>query len=390
LKFSFDTSKVIPAFGRAIMGHGAFPGTGPSRKLALLESLIELTRPFLVVMGIPTVGMGAFLAAGLMPSPLALLSGVIAVVMAVSATHTFNDWVDRKRDIKVWPNRPLPAGRISAPLALLFAAALAAGSLAITAAAFGMIAFFVLLVAEILSFFYCVLTRDAIGRLSLPPIIAFFPLGGWAAVSPDTLFASPLPWFLAAIVVTWQTAHTTVKMPARPLKEVDGKKRCIDKALFFYPSPKAAAAIGFAFSVLLLIEVIVLGVMAELGLIYWLLAIPISAAMVLCSIGLLASSTDRKRAFLAFNTASLALTFISGGVCFDLLLRMHLDGFLLWILQASKDIIAWVELQAASLKTVAYWVVLVVAALVTLAVIGKVVKELTRKTPEPDGQASGD
>ncbi len=388
MRFSFDTNEIFPALGRALMGHGAFPGTGPYRKLAFLESLIEITRPFLVVMGIPAVGMGAVLAAGVMPSPPVLLLGIIAVMFGVSATHAFNDWVDRKRDLAVWENRPIPAGRMPASFAPLYAVAMASGSLVITAAFFGMSAFFVLLIAELLAAFYCLVTRDAIGYLSLPPIIALFPVGGWAAISPETLFSSWVPWFLAGIVLTWQSAHIMVYMPAHPISLVKGKPRCEKKAFLFYPTPKQAAVLGAVFSALLLSEVVFLGVTASLGVIYWVLAVPITVLTLASSLRLLASSSDKGRAIVAFNAASMSLAFICGGVCLDVMVRSYVGTLFNWTVQAARDTGTWIESQAPSLNTCAYWAVLVIAALVTLASVGKVLKELSQKGPGGDAAAA--
>jgi 4-hydroxybenzoate polyprenyltransferase len=358
------------------MGHGAFHGTGSHRKLAFLEGMIEITRPFLAAMGIPAVGMGAALAAGILPALPVLLLGIIAVALGVSATHSFNDWADRKRDLTVWENRPIPAGRMPAGFALLYAAVLAAITLTITWTFFGIAAFLVLLVAEFLAAFYCLFMRDAIGYLSLPPIIALFPVGGWAAISPETLFTSPMPWFLAAIVLTWQSAHIMVYMPAHPISMINGKPRCEKKAFLFYPTPRLAAILGVIFSALLLSEVIALGLIANLGVIYWVLAAPITALTLLTALRLLASSSDKGRAILAFNAASMALAFVCGGVCLDVLLRTYLSTFVNWSVQAGRDITVWVESQAGGIGSFVFWVVLVVAAVVTLASVGKVLKEL--------------
>jgi 4-hydroxybenzoate polyprenyltransferase len=389
LKLSIDTQDIFPAVGRALMGHGAFRGTGAHRKLAFLEGLVEMTRPFLVIMGLPTAGIGAVLAPAALPSPPVLLLGMIAVALGVSATHSFNDWVDRRRDRTVWADRPIPAGRVPSNFALVYSALLAAGSLAITLAAFGTAAFAVLLIAESLATFYCLVLRDTIGYLSLPPIIALFPVGGWAAISPETLFTSPMPWFLAGIVLTWQTAHIMVYMPAHPISVVKGRPRCEKKALLFYPTPVQAAVLGVIFSAFLLAEAVTLGVVASLGVIYWVLAAPIAAITLLCALRLPTSSSDKGRAILAFNAASMALAFICGGACLDVIVRLRLDGFISWTANAAKDTAAWLETQASGVSSLAYWVVLVAAAFVALASVGKVLKELAQGSPcgEPPSAA---
>ncbi len=395
MKLSIDTKEIFPAVGRALMGHGAFPGTGGHRKLAFLEGLLEITRPFLVVMGMPTVGIGAVLAPAALPSPPVLLLGIIAVAFAVSATHSFNDWVDRRRDRTVWADRPIPAGRVPSGFALAYSGLLMAGSLVITLAVFGTTAFLVLLIAEFLGVFYCLVLRDALGYLSLPPIIALFPVGGWAAISPETLFSSPMPWFLAGIVLTWQAAHIMVYMPAHPISVVKGRPRCEKKAFLFYPTPFQSAVLGVLFSACLLAETIILGVIASLGIIYWVLAAPIAAITLLSALRLLASSSDKGRAILAFNAASMALALICGGVCLDVIVRLRLDVFINWTVQAARDVAAWLEAQGSGVNSLAYWVVLAAAAFVALASVGKILKELAgdasgKEPPSAVPDAAGD
>jgi 4-hydroxybenzoate polyprenyltransferase len=334
--------------------------------------------------------MGAVLAAGLLPSPPLLLLGMIAVALAVSATHAFNDWVDRKRDVKVWANRPIPAGRMPASFAIAYATVLGAASLVITGAFFGMTAFFVLLIAEAAAIIYCTITRDAIGYMTLPPVIAMFPVGGWVAVSPETLFTSWLPWFLAAIVFTWQSAHIMVYMPAHPISTVNGRPRCEKKAFLFYPTPKQAAVLGAFFSAVLLAGILILGVVEKLGVIYWILAVPIAAVTFVSSIRLLASPSDKGRAIHAFNAASMALAFVCGGVCLDVMVRTYLDTFVGWCVQAVRDAAVWVESQSAGIDSFAYWAVLIVAAFVTLASVGKVLRELSQAKPVEPANSAGD
>ena len=250
-------------------------------------------------------------------------------------------------------------------------------------------AFAVLLVAEFLAVIYCLFLRDAIGYLSLPPIIALFPVGGWAAVSPETLFTSPMPWFLAAIVLTWQAAHIMVYMPAHPISVVDGRPRCEKKAFLFYPTPRQSAVMGAVFSALLLAETIVLGLVASLGIIYWVLAVPITLITFFTALRLLASSSDKGRAILAFNAASMALAFVCGGACLDVMVPGYIKTFVGWAVRAARDATAWVESQAGSIDSIAYWAVLVVAALVTIASAGKVLKELSQKGQGGDISSAG-
>ena len=374
MRLTLDTSQIFPAVGRALMGHGAYPGVGGHRKLAFLESLLEITRPFLVVMGVPAVGMGAVLA-GVLPPPPALLLGIVAVMLSVSGIHAFNDWVDRKRDVTVWENRPIPSGRMSAGFALVLSQLFFIGALLITWLVFGTTTASVLLIALALGMCYCLFLRDVVGYLSLPPVIAIFPLGGWAAVSPDTLFTTPLPWFLALIVLTWQAAHIMVYMPAHPIFLEKGKKRCEKKAFFFYPTPGQAAALGSIFSLLLLAGTVLLGIVESLGIVYWIMAVPSSLVTLLTALKLLASPQSKGRAILSFNAASMALAFISGGVCLDVMARAYLHILLLWLGQAAETFSHWVVTGAGDMDRFIYPAVMVVAIFVTLASVGKIVKE---------------
>jgi hypothetical protein len=181
-----------------------------------------------------------------------------------------------------------------------------------------------------------------------------------------------------------------VYMPAHPISIVKGKPRCEKKALLFYPTPFQSAVLGVMFSACLLAETIILGVTASLGTIYWVLAIPIAAITLLSALRLLASSSDKGRAILAFNAASMALAFVCGGVCLDVIVRLRLGVFISWTAKAAKDTAAWLETQASGVSSLAYWVVLVVAAFVVLASIGKVLKELAQGAPgggEPSSAA---
>ena len=382
MKLTLDTSQLFAAVGRALMGHGAFEGRGRCGKLALVEGMVEITRPFLVVMGIPAAGMGALLANEALPTPPVLLLGAAAVALAVAAAHAFNDWVDRRRDSSAWPARPIPAGRVPAALALAFAGTCACVSLALTRIFFGQAAFLTLLLSQALAALYCLFMRDALGYLSLPPIIALFPLGGWAAVSPQTLFGSPTPWLLAAIVFTWQSAHIAVYMPAHPVSFRGGKPRCEKKAFLFCPTPRQAALLGVTFSALLVAGVTLLGLLVSLGVIYWVLALPIAMATLAASLRLLSAPLQKTRAILAFNTASMALASICGGVCLDVIARLHIGPFVSWSAGAAAAAAAWVDSRLTGVSALAYWLIFASALAAAAAGIARMLKEMKRGAGE--------
>ena len=369
-----NTNGVLGVISRAVMGHGAFPASSATKrwkKLSFLESSIEITRPFLLVMGVPTVGIGAFLAPGSLPSPLVLAIGVIAVMLAVASTHVFNDWVDRERDKTVWPNRPIPARRFPAALAPIFALLLAVLATGITWIFYNPTASIILLITELLAVLYCVFLRDRVGYLSLPFIIALFPIGGWAAISPETLFASKLPWLLGGIVLTWQAGHIMVYAPAHPIRDEGGVLRCEKKAVFFFPTPRQAALMGLFFVSLLFVESLLLPIAMKLGIFYWCLALPVGVLTVGTAIWLAFDPMEQQRAIFTFNAASMFLTFLCGGVVLDVIFRKHLGTFFAWAVSTARDVVAAIERGSATIEKGIYVTGLVITIFVAVfSVVG--------------------
>jgi 4-hydroxybenzoate polyprenyltransferase len=408
------SKSMMESVSRGLMGLGALPPTEKRSKLHVLEGALEITRPFLLVMGAPAVGIGAFLAPDPLPSPIYLVAGAFAVMLGVAGIHVFNDWVDRVRDREVWPWRPIPAGRFPARWAPVYAAALLGAALAGTWALFGLPAFLVLLLAEALGVSYCLMLRDRVGYLSLPPIIGLFPLGGWAAVSPDTLFSDPMPWLLFAMVTTWQAGHIMVYSPAHPGKELHAgegpnaekelhagegpnaekelhagegpnaekgslagegpnaekgslagegpnaekgsgdRVLCEKKALFFYPTPRQASILGLVFNVLTLAESLILLVVAGLGVFYWVTALPAGALAVGTAFWLLLNPGEKRRSEFAFNAASIYLALLCGGAVLDLLFRIHLHRMLAWGARSLGTLLAALEGRAMLVEKTVY------------------------------------
>ena len=363
-------NEVLASINRGVMGHGAFPATERWKKLSLLESFVEITRPFLVIMGVPTVGIGAFLAPGPIPSPLILAAGALACMLAVAGIHTFNDWVDRERDETVWPNRPIPARRFPVALAPIFALFLMGLSAGLTWIYYNPTATAVLGIAVLFGILYCLFLRDHVGYLSLPFVIALFPIGGWAAISPETLFSTGLPWLLGGIVLTWQAAHIMVYQPAHPINDADGVLRCEEKALFFFPTPRQAALLGLFFAVLLFIESLILPLAMGLGIFYWCLALPAGLLTVGTAIWLALDPMQQQRAIFAFNAASMFLTFLCGGAVLDVIFRKHLGSVLAWAVSSASGLVAAVDQRTVGVEKTIYVIGLVVTIAVAILSAG--------------------
>jgi 4-hydroxybenzoate polyprenyltransferase len=233
-------------------------------------------------------------------------------------------------------------------------------------------------IAEVLAIVYCLFLRDHVGYLSLPFVIALFPIGGWAAISPETLFSSRLPWLLGGIVLTWQSAHIMVYSPAHPISDENGVLRCEKKALFFFPTPRQAAMLGLFFAFLLFVESLLLPVMMKLGVFYWFLALPAGLLTVGTAIWLLLDPMQQRRAIFAFNAASQFLAFLCGGVVLDVIFSKHLGSFLSWGISIANDLIAMVERGSVTVEKSIYVIGLVVTIAVAVLSAGGMLRAIVR------------
>ena len=372
-------SDVLGAVNRAAMGHGAFPSTQRWKKLSLLEGLVEITRPFLVVMGIPTAGIGAFLAPGSLPSPLILAFGVLACMLSAAGMHAFNDWVDRERDKRIWPNRPIPAGRFPVALAPFYGLFLMGLSVGITWKLFNPTAGVILAIVDTLGILFCLFFKNYVGHLSLPFVIAPIPIVGWAAISPETLFSRTLPWLLGAIAFTWQAGHVMVSALVHPIRQDEnGVLRCERKAAFFFPTPRQAAILGLFFLSLLFIESLSLLITVRLGIFYWCLALPAGILSVGTAIWLLLDPMKKHRAIFAFNAASMFLAFLCGGVVLDVIFKKHMGSFLVWALSVARGLLTTVEQGSATVEKSIYIIGLVVTIAVVVFSAGGMLKGIMK------------
>ncbi len=313
---------------KGLMGHG---GIGRKEKYSFFErvfSYFEITRPFLLTMAPPITGAGAILANGRMPHLFLVILGSAAACIATAGIHTFNDWWDRKRDLEAWPDRPIPTARIHSGLALIYSLILMAMSIAVVWFAFNALATTVLCIALALGIVYTMFLRDVVGYLSLPFIIALFPLGGWAAFSPQTLFTSPIPWVLAVTAIIWQSAHIMVHSPSHPIRTKDGGLITEKKAFFFYPTPVAAAWMGFWFTLVMFVVSAALFFMVDLGWLYLVIALPMGVVALLSTIVLVKDPTNKARSMGAFNVASMYLIFVFGAIVVDIFLRKSLQDYI--------------------------------------------------------------
>ncbi len=280
--------------------------------------LLALARPIFLILTPLNAGSAAVLGLGGYPSWSQCLFGSCAVAFTIAAVHAFNDYVDRERDKHIWQTRPIPSGRVKPEEALVLVVILFAASLSIAWFLFNPLTFFILLLAVILSCLYSAYLRDKVGYLSLPPINGLIYLGGWAAFSPETLFSSPLPWYLYLLGVAWQAGHIMIYYPQHITD--NGKPSVkVPPAFFFTPSPQVAVGIGVGFICLTLLLSALLPLLAPLGALYLVLVLAVGIYALINGLQLLRDALNREKGLKAFASATLFRLTISAAILLSVL-----------------------------------------------------------------------
>jgi len=169
----------------------------------------ELTKPKVVLLIVFTAIVGTLLASPGLPPLDALLWGNLGIGLAASCAATINHVLDRRIDEQMarTRHRPLPTGQITAPRALLFAAALGIASMLILVTLVNPL-------TALLTFLsligYAVVYTAWLKRATPQNIViggaagAAPPVLGWAAVT-NTVDPNALLLFL--IVFVWTPPH---------------------------------------------------------------------------------------------------------------------------------------------------------------------------------------
>ncbi len=286
-----------------------------------IGGLIDITRPRLCLMTPLGSGAAAVLAGGRFPPIAQCFWGFGAVALAVAGIHTFNDYVDRKRDRTVWPGRPIPSGRVGAFEALLLTVACFFTSAVITWFVFNEICFAILALTMLLGTLYSLNLRRKVGYLTLPPINGLIYLGGWTAVSPATLFTSWLPWGLFLLAILWQTGHIMIYSAVHPSTREGDKILTESQAFLYKPNLEEAAKMGFAFLSLTFFFSVLLGFIIHLGVIYLVLIVSGGTLALRHSLRFLKDVGNREKGFKAFGAASNFMLIIRGAILIAVFIR---------------------------------------------------------------------
>jgi protoheme IX farnesyltransferase len=280
-----------------------------------LSGFLTLVRPVFFILTPLNAASAAVLALKGFPSLTQCLSGFFAVAFASCAVNVFNDYVDRERDKSIWPDRPIPGGRVRPGEALLVVIVSLIISLSLAWFMFNPTTFFILLLAMVLGGLYSAYLRDRVGYLSLPPIVGLIYLGGWSAFSPQTLFSSWLPWYLYLLGLAWQTAHIMVYYPLHITPDTRSRPEIkTPRALFLTPSPQAAVKIGVGFTCVTIILSVLLVLLAPLGALYLALVIATGAYALIQGLRLIKSIFNRDRGLKAFASLSIFRLVISAAI----------------------------------------------------------------------------
>lgn len=245
--------------------------------------------------------------------------GFLAVAFGGGGVVILNNYMDRNRDRTIWPERPIPSGRVKAVNALFLAIFLFICALLFSWFLFNTVTFIILLLAIALGSLYSAYLRDKVGYLSLPPIVGLVYLGGWAAFSAETVFTGVLPWYLYLLGLVWQTAHIMVYYPVHISLGVSAESAVrVPPAFFFVPSPRLAAGIGVGFAGLTIVLGILLPLLTPLSPLYLVLVLAAGIYALARGLELLTDASNREKGLRAFSSLTVFRLIISIAILLDI------------------------------------------------------------------------
>ena len=170
----------------------------------------QLTKPTISMLVVVTVVPSLLLAAGTAwPDALVSAVALIGTWLAAASAAVFNQLIDSDIDSEMMRTRarPLPSGRISAPIAAALGALLGIASFVLLYSLTTPLAAWVALAANA---FYVLVYTAWLKRRTVQNIViggaagAVGPLIGWAAVTGDLAWPA---WVLFAIICLWTPPH---------------------------------------------------------------------------------------------------------------------------------------------------------------------------------------
>ncbi len=174
----------------------------------IVRDLYALTKPGITGLVVVTAGAGFVAGAEGRPAVALLAHTLLGTALVAGGTNALNQWWERKPDalMRRTRNRPLPAGRLAPPVALVFALGLAAVGVAELVLFVGWVP---ALLAAVTLASYALIYTPLKRRTSAATLVGAIPgalpiVGGWAA-SGRPLDAAALA--LVAVLFLWQIPH---------------------------------------------------------------------------------------------------------------------------------------------------------------------------------------
>jgi protoheme IX farnesyltransferase len=250
-----------------------------------LWDYLELTKPSVVWLILVSTAVGFYVGAADPVSYLLLLHTLLGTALLAGGAGALNQWLEREADGKMrrTERRPLPAGRLQPPPALVFGVAISvAGTLYLVWAVNWLSALLGLLTLASYLFLYTPLkTRTPLSTLvgafpgAMPPLIGWAAAGNGVGIEALVLFAMLFLWqfpHFYAIAWMYREDYARAGTLMLPVVEPDGistSRQVVCYAALLVPLSAAPAVLGIAGSYYLA------GALAlSLGYLYagWLLA----------------------------------------------------------------------------------------------------------------------
>jgi heme o synthase len=280
---------------------------------ATLVDLVSLTKPRIIELLLITTVPAMVLAAGGWPGSTLLLATVAGGAMVSGSAHATNMVIDRDIDAAMHrtEHRPLPAGRLTPPVAITFAAVLlVVGSLTVLVGAGWLPA--ALTVGAWL--WYVVIYTLLLKRRSVQNIViggvagAAPPMIGWAAVTGRV---EPAALVLFTVVVMWTPIHFW----ALAIGTGQDYARAGVPMLPVVRGPRVAAVHGAAYALATVLASLALPLTGFGGPVYLVLAGLLGVGLLVVTAGLVRNPVPKTawRTFHASN-AYLASLFVVVGV----------------------------------------------------------------------------
>ena len=232
-----------------------------------LWDYLELTKPSVVWLILMSTAFGFYAGAAEPVSYLLLLHTLLGTALLAGGAGALNQWLEREADGKMrrTERRPLPAGRLQPPPALVFGVAISvAGTLYLVWAVNWLSALLGLLTLASYLFLYTPLkTRTPLSTLvgafpgAMPPLIGWVAAGAGIGIEALVLFAMLFLWqfpHFYAIAWMYREDYARAGILMLPVVEPDGistSRQVVCYAALLVPVASAPAVLGIAGSLYL-------------------------------------------------------------------------------------------------------------------------------------------